>query len=254
METIVTKKDEIISSITLPSELAKAVGMYINKTVKKSWIEDFIDEDTGEVIPIERNEVLYDKGTTITPELTAKILFYMQAGDIGEIEISNQRRAAYEACYGARIYLIVAEVGPKMKKNKFLFQAPSIPVALEIIRDYIELNFIGGYRIISVKEFQTDIVLEDKLKSGGDYMPEEGTLDDDKFYQITFLVGDEDGYEHKANAVVKTTELDKAIMTFEKWIHEQQPGVELTIKLEEAKLLTVDFIVEDEFLLAYKQN
>lgn len=33
--------------------------------VLKSWVEDFVDEDTGEVVSIERNEVLIDRETVI---------------------------------------------------------------------------------------------------------------------------------------------------------------------------------------------
>ena len=33
--------------------------------ILKTWIEDFVDEDTGEVVSIERNEVIIDRETII---------------------------------------------------------------------------------------------------------------------------------------------------------------------------------------------
>ena len=39
----------------------------------KSWVEDFVDEDTGEVVSIERNEVLIDRETIIEDEHIAMI-------------------------------------------------------------------------------------------------------------------------------------------------------------------------------------
>ena len=33
--------------------------------VLKTWIEDFVDEDTGEVVSIERNEVIIDRETVL---------------------------------------------------------------------------------------------------------------------------------------------------------------------------------------------
>ena len=33
--------------------------------VLKSWVEDFVDEDTGEVVSIERNEVIIDRETVL---------------------------------------------------------------------------------------------------------------------------------------------------------------------------------------------
>jgi len=43
----------------------KMVGRRLAARVLKSWIEDFVDEDTGEVVSIERNEVIIDRETVI---------------------------------------------------------------------------------------------------------------------------------------------------------------------------------------------
>ena len=45
--------------------LKKAVGRKLAARVLKSWVEDFVDEDTGEVVSIERNEVLFDRETIL---------------------------------------------------------------------------------------------------------------------------------------------------------------------------------------------
>ncbi|MDY0280139.1 MAG: DNA-directed RNA polymerase subunit beta [Salinivirgaceae bacterium] len=45
--------------------LKKVVGRKLAARVLKSWIEDFVDEDTGEVVSIERNEVIVDRETII---------------------------------------------------------------------------------------------------------------------------------------------------------------------------------------------
>ncbi|MGJ8660856.1 MAG: DNA-directed RNA polymerase subunit beta, partial [Bacteroidota bacterium] len=45
--------------------LKKAVGRKLAARVLKTWVEDFVDEDTGEVVSIERNEVLLDRETMI---------------------------------------------------------------------------------------------------------------------------------------------------------------------------------------------
>lgn len=248
-----TKKNEVVRTISRYEDLALTVGNFLNKAVCKEWVEDFVDEDSGEVVPIPRKEVIYDKGTEITNELVSSLLFYLQTGDIKEVEISNQRRSAYESVYGTRIYLAVAEIGPKHKKYKFLFSANSIPVSVDILKDYIELNFQGGYRIISIKEFQTSLILDDDLKKDGVGNEDDELLNKEKFYQITAIVIAEDGFENSTNAVVKTIDLDKALMLLNRKLVKHVEG-EFTLKLEEAKLLTVDCIIEDEFTMAYKEN
>ncbi|HQN93450.1 MAG TPA: DNA-directed RNA polymerase subunit beta [Prolixibacteraceae bacterium] len=45
--------------------LKKLVGRKLAARVLKTWVEDFVDEDTGEVVSIERNEVIIDRETVI---------------------------------------------------------------------------------------------------------------------------------------------------------------------------------------------
>ncbi|OIP83539.1 MAG: DNA-directed RNA polymerase subunit beta [Porphyromonadaceae bacterium CG2_30_38_12] len=47
------------------ASLKKALGQKLAARVLKTWIEDFVDEDTGEVVSIERNEVIIDRETII---------------------------------------------------------------------------------------------------------------------------------------------------------------------------------------------
>ncbi|MCG8688214.1 MAG: hypothetical protein MI892_25285, partial [Desulfobacterales bacterium] len=47
------------------SGLKKYVGRKLAARVLKSWVEDFVDEDTGEVVSIERNEVIIDRETVL---------------------------------------------------------------------------------------------------------------------------------------------------------------------------------------------
>ncbi|MCD6068671.1 MAG: rpoB [Bacteroidetes bacterium] len=45
--------------------LKREVGRRLAARVLKTWIEDFVDEDTGEVVSIERNEILIERETVI---------------------------------------------------------------------------------------------------------------------------------------------------------------------------------------------
>jgi DNA-directed RNA polymerase subunit beta len=54
--------------------LKEVVGSKLAARVLKSWNEDFVDEDTGEVVSIERNEVIMERETEITEENMMDIL------------------------------------------------------------------------------------------------------------------------------------------------------------------------------------
>ncbi len=50
------------------ASLKRVVGRKLAARILKTWIEDFVDEDTGEVVSIERNEVIVDRETIIEKE------------------------------------------------------------------------------------------------------------------------------------------------------------------------------------------
>ncbi|MEN8116922.1 MAG: DNA-directed RNA polymerase subunit beta [Bacteroidota bacterium] len=54
--------------------LKKVIGRRLAARVLKSWVEDFVDEDTGEVVSIERNEVIIDRETVIEDSHMEEIL------------------------------------------------------------------------------------------------------------------------------------------------------------------------------------
>ena len=56
------------------TSLKKVLGKKLAARVLKSWVEDFVDEDTGEVVSIERNEVILDRETVITEDNVEDIL------------------------------------------------------------------------------------------------------------------------------------------------------------------------------------
>jgi len=50
------------------------VGKKLAARVLKTWVEDFVDEDTGEVVSIERNEIIIDRETVIEEEHINEIM------------------------------------------------------------------------------------------------------------------------------------------------------------------------------------
>ena len=54
--------------------IKKALGRKLAARVLKTWHEDFVDEDTGEVISIERNEIIIDRDTVLEKEHLEEIL------------------------------------------------------------------------------------------------------------------------------------------------------------------------------------
>ncbi|NOT52633.1 MAG: DNA-directed RNA polymerase subunit beta [Chitinophagaceae bacterium] len=69
--------------------LGKYVGKRLAARVLRTWVEDFVDEDTGEVVSIERNEIVMERDTVLDEEAIATITeldvksVFIQREDVG---------------------------------------------------------------------------------------------------------------------------------------------------------------------------
>jgi DNA-directed RNA polymerase subunit beta len=71
----------------------KTLGKYIGKRlaarVLRTWVEDFVDEDTGEVVSIERNEIVMERDTVLDEDAISTIAemdvksVFIQREDVG---------------------------------------------------------------------------------------------------------------------------------------------------------------------------
>jgi DNA-directed RNA polymerase subunit beta len=88
---------EILSLFELAEEvkvskasLKKAIGRKLAARILRKWTEDFVDEDTAEVVTIERNEIILERDVVIDEEHIDMILeanestIILQREDIGE--------------------------------------------------------------------------------------------------------------------------------------------------------------------------
>lgn len=263
------------------SDPRKMLNMYLAKRVLKGWTEDFVDENTGQVVSIEQNEVLFERGDLIDQDRLAQIRFFMEAGDIKEVEVSNQKRIAHEQP-STRLHPYIAQAEIKDKKHKFLFYASTLDSALLILKDYIELNYSFGFTIVMVKEFDTCIILTDTLKERKiDTLPldweekdlnvegdnEEGEKPDEKkFYQIeSRIIFGNSGSESTYTFVVHTFNVDRAMMIITDYLKKEQDKREEEAKIagreydkeeihamvESAKPIPVGRFIPQEFSMAY---
>lgn len=273
------------------SDPKKMLNMYLAKRVLKTWEESFIDEDTGETVNIERNEVLFDRGSLIDQDLLAKIRFSMEADGIKEVEVSSQKRLAFENenkfLYP---YLAQAQIGDK--KYKFLLYATGLENVCLILRDYIELNYQSGFTLTMAKEFDSCVILTDNLKERkvddasiaylkneitmAEYVDkmddetedsdEESKPDEKKFYQIeTKITFDEE--QRTQTFVVNTFNVDRAMMLITHYLKNKEEECEKQTKekghefnkreihaaIESAKPIPVGRFIPKEFSMAYME-
>ena len=265
-----TRKDEIRYITDDPK---KMLGKYLCKDVYQTWTEDFTDEDTGEVVTINRNQILFEKGTAIDKDVLSNIMFYLQSGDIKEVEVSNQKRLASESYVsGTRPFLATANVNNKMMK--FLVNAKDIANVMEILRDYIELNYYDGFSFQQIKAYDDCIILNDTLvkqeaKSEAEEFGKDGESNSPakKFYQIETKLVYDDAMELFQTFVVNTFDVERAMIVIDVYLagieekkrmraRERGGDYEVQhpkISLEAVKPLSVSCYVPEEFSDVYTE-
>ncbi len=150
-----TNKKEIETRLTemkfRTNDPKKLRDKYLASRALRTWTEDFVDGDTGEIISIERNEIIMERGTLLTPEKISELSFFFQSGDLKDVEVTTQERPGdIREFYRPCLCEATVHVFPGPNK-KYLLHAISIGQAYEIITDYVELFNPGQNTITSIK-------------------------------------------------------------------------------------------------------
>lgn len=274
-EKIQTRKDEVRFKT---SDTRRIIGKYLAANVLKTWKEDFLDESTGEVITIERNELLFERGKYIDNDLAEQINFSIQAEEIKEVEVSNQRRLATQnKRTGLYPYKVSASIG--MKRHNFILQAQNVTKAIEVATDFIELNFTQSFDITSVKLMDDVVILNDRLRKyveaqeGANEVGEEADnaeeqRGDVKYYKVEAEVAikeedEEEPGKTSYDFIVRTKDVDTAKVVITAWIDAkvneriEKDGDErkvVDISILSASPFACNAIIEKAFCMAYKDE
>ena len=69
-------------------------GRTLAQRVVYNWMEDFVDEDSGEVVSIQRGEIIYDRGTTLGED-EVQTLVDLKIPSVSVVHDSNSRDLSY---------------------------------------------------------------------------------------------------------------------------------------------------------------
>ena len=273
-ERIQTRKDEVRYKT---SDIKRMYGKFLAKDLLKTWIEDFLDESTGEVVSIERNEILFQRGKYIDDDLLGQLNFSLQAGEISEVEVSNQRRLA-TPLKASSLWPFKVTARINAKNYAFILQAQDVVKAFEVATDYIELNYTNGFAITGVKALKSFIILNDIYKPVAEALPAEEKpeteeendgeekRDDTKYYKIEANVSmistegtEEIPEELSYDFLVRTKDVDTAKVVITAWINnklkeKEEDGKRANISIASATPFPCNRIIEREFCLAYQDE
>ncbi len=110
------------------------VGMFLAENVVKTWKEDFVDEDTQEIISIDRNEILFSRDTAVDSKMVKDIEEY----GITEICVTNTPGRAEELKGFYRLVHVKVTMRGGTKTGVVICRAQSIRQAMDLAADYTE--------------------------------------------------------------------------------------------------------------------
>lgn len=160
------------------------VGKYLAKHLTRKWNEDFLNDDTGEVVSVERSEIIFEKGTYIDSSNLPQIEFYMQCGEIDKVAVTDQCRQA-SIIENSTVTPWVITFIKDNKKIKILLFARSLSQAIEIACDYVELTFQGLWIIDQIKSFTNCIYIDTSKYKSKLKLETEEEEDIKSFYFVT---------------------------------------------------------------------
>lgn len=267
-----TRKDAVLFETSEPSEM---VGFYLAEPLQKEWQEDFMDSETGELVSIIRCEMIMRRGEYITPEKAQTISFHYLSGELDKpVRLTNQRRQAEERnTTFLKPYKVSATINGK--RHKFILEAQAVELAMEVARDWIELNYQGEFTINGVNALQDVILLNSNMERFNDKGETEeiigaGEADGEttRYYMaeaevVISYFGENETDEHKFTFIVKTLDVDTAKAAATAWItakmrkshSENDDGREISnvkTSLTAAKPFSCAALINRAFCDAYK--
>lgn len=148
------------------SDPKEMLGKYLPKHAMKTWTEDFFDEDTGETVSIDRHQIVVENGY-ISQEKLAEIQFAIQAGDIQDVEVSEEDvrdMTLYTPAYPTNfmVEILISSAGT-ITKNHFVVRAQTIPLAIQIAAEFGQMyrGFEGNIRATRCVTLDASIVPDD---------------------------------------------------------------------------------------------
>ena len=79
---------------------------YFAESAVKTWTENFVDQDTGEKVPVERHEVIFDRGTYIDESMLPKIMFSIQSEELKTVKVCENKPLVKRHNMQVRRYIV----------------------------------------------------------------------------------------------------------------------------------------------------
>lgn len=172
-------------------------GKFLAQNVYRTYKEDFVDEDSGEILPITRHQIIARRGAC----LDAITISLFAENDISEVEVTEEQRLGIWANVYAK-WEVAANVprtisgSTKCVTEAYLVFTRSGAEAEELIVDELEKSCNGDFKITKIQLSK----IEEIIYSDGN-----------SWFRAVIKYADCDGKNTKMNILIRSVDLDTAV-------------------------------------------
>jgi hypothetical protein len=238
-----TKSNEIVIKT---SKLEEMKGKYLAERLLRTWAEDFVDQDTSEVVSIERNEIILEKGTLLEGKELTEVNFFLQSGDVKSVSVSNQERGCSLVYGNSAVWMAKIKLNGK-NKTIYLY-ANSVQSATNICIDYVEQKYVGNFKFIGIKEIDYSTLISLDMK-------EEDASEENDYYKTEVEVTYENDEPINEVYIINASNAEKAKTSIIDFItinnEKKNESTPFYVTIISAKTIPCDDIIDVDFSKSY---
>ena len=263
--------------VTETNKPEEMLHKYLAEYAVKTWTENFVDEDTGEKVPVERNEVIFDRGTYIDESMLPKIMFSIQSEELKTVKVCENKPLAKRNNMQVRRYIVKLSDGLR-KSNIYTTRAKTPEDAAQMVCDYYSIYGIptlsGNFSVIDSaatglillykevlgKAYWEDMYnitykdIEEKVENPHKVLPPPYQLE--RFFKVNVCrwYEGEDKYEKDAwNYIIPALVLDDADKLVKLYLHEKDSrnGRERIHDITSISKANIDFAIPQSYAEAW---
>lgn len=246
--------------VTETSDPKEMLGKYLAECPKKTWTEEFTDEDTGEVTEVHRTEVVFTWNGKLTKTAVSKIMFFIETGEIESVKVCDMAfpDLQYEPLLGLSVYTVVLH--NEGMDLHYCVRAKSVEDAIQMALEYgaVYRELTGYVFVRSVKTEGISVEDDSGMKWDDFYQDEEDEEDKDwkSYYRVKgvlmyFKTELQKVQEEEGDLLVSLRGLDdiggakkKALLYFrDKWKDTLKNNGDAKLRMVKAQPVKIDTLV-----------